>query len=137
MTNLVGERIESDAQQLPVRENTSPINLVIIIFLYIGISDFSKCLCEHKTQILSTLLGHRRSRRILIINLILGKCQTTSSILTMNEPPKWSTSDAKRELARMIQDPKSKLHTTMTFDKLYKMDCFSAYKRDNFRRNAD
>ena len=54
----------------------------------------------------------------------------------MNEPPKWSTSDAKCELARMIQDPKSKLHTTMTFDELHKLEIFSSYKRDNFRRNA-
>ena len=36
----------------------------------------------------------------------------------------------------MIKDEKSKIHTTMTFDELYRMDAFRIYKRDNFRKNA-
>ena len=54
-----------------------------------------------------------------------------------SEPPKWATSDAKSKLAKMIEDKASKIHTTMTFDELYKMEDFRVYKRDNFRRNTN
>lgn len=54
-----------------------------------------------------------------------------------SEPPKWATSDAKSKLAKMIEDKESKIHTTMTFDELYQMEDFRAYKRDNFRRNTN
>lgn len=56
----------------------------------------------------------------------------------MNEPPnKWANSDAKHKLTKMINDKASKIHTTMTFDELYRTKDFCVYKRDNFRRNAN
>lgn len=51
-------------------------------------------------------------------------------------PPNWSTSDAKLQLTKMINDGSSKIHTTMTFDELYKMEAFRVFKRENFRRNT-
>ena len=54
----------------------------------------------------------------------------------MTDAPKWATSDAKRKLTRMIKNPESTLHTTMTFDELHKMEAFRVYKRDNLRRNV-
>lgn len=57
---------------------------------------------------------------------------------TMSKPPEWKNSDAKRELAMMINDKTSNIHSTMTFDELYQSnDKFRVYKRDNFRRNAN
>lgn len=49
----------------------------------------------------------------------------------------WATSNAKRKLAEMIDNKSSKIHTTMTFDELYRMESFRVYKRDNFRRNVN
>jgi hypothetical protein len=37
----------------------------------------------------------------------------------------------------MINDKVSKIHSTMTLDKLYQMEDFRVYKQDNFRRNAN
>lgn len=51
----------------------------------------------------------------------------------MSKPPEWKNSDAKRELAMMINDKTSNIHSTMTFDELYQSnDKFRVYKRDNF-----
>ena len=62
---------------------------------------------------------------------------THQTITMSNEPPKWSTSDAKQKLTAIIKDETSKIHTTMTFDELYKMEAFRIYKRDNFRKNSN
>jgi hypothetical protein len=36
----------------------------------------------------------------------------------------------------MINDGSSKIHTTMTFNELYKMEAFHVFKRENFRQNT-